>query len=231
MVRLPPEEFFLDEFATHKKIKKVKAFREAFTGEWNFREELHKYLVDDIRVLRAGVVSLLQEYFEFQETLKREAPVPFHCFTKPFFTASSFAYSLYRYYSLDPNTVYLTENQRGARKTSRDELAWVGFESWKNKLEIRTAYNHPDGQRKVGKYYLDGYNKETGTAWEFNGCLLHGHVAGDKNCPLSRGLSPISKTPYGRTCQEAYDAWLHKKAALEMGERPLDKGQFLSPAT
>ena len=38
-------------------------------------------------------------------------------------------------------------------------------------MNIRTAFNHPIGQHREGRYFLDGYDSENRTAYEFLGCV------------------------------------------------------------
>ena len=48
-------------------------------------------------------------------------------------------------------------------------LAWV---AQRDNIAIRHARNH--GEQRVGKYLVDGFNVETNTVWEVQGCLWHG---------------------------------------------------------
>ncbi len=51
------------------------------------------------RILLGGVVTLLREFFEFQDTFPEcKMEVPYHCFSPPFFTLSSFVHALWKKY-------------------------------------------------------------------------------------------------------------------------------------
>lgn len=68
------------------------------------------------------------------------------------------------------NSLYLLENQKNSRKTSKLELEWLALCEKDLKIKIRTQYNHPQGQKRVGKYYLDGFSEQGFRAFEFLGC-------------------------------------------------------------
>ncbi len=97
---VPDETFFWDKFTTEKKKAKIKEFREAFQKEgkpWVFHEQIHKYLLQDVRMLRDGCLAYQKEIFDFQESLSRKPKENlFHPFTG-FFTASSLGHALFRY--------------------------------------------------------------------------------------------------------------------------------------
>ncbi len=51
------------------------------------------------RILLGGTLALLREFFEFQATFPdRKMEVPYHCFSPPFFTLSSFVHALWKQY-------------------------------------------------------------------------------------------------------------------------------------
>ena len=48
-------------------------------------------------------------------------------------------------------------------------LAWIAE---RDNIVIRHARNH--GEQRIGKYLVDGFNVETNTVWEIQGCMWHG---------------------------------------------------------
>ena len=58
------------------------------------------------------------------------------------------------------------------RLYNREMYDWMDFEAMTENITIWHARNH--GEQRVGKYKLDGYCKETNTAYEFDGCYYHG---------------------------------------------------------
>ena len=49
---------------------------------------------------------------------------------------------------------------------------WLSYTAEKENIPIRHAYN--GGEVRVGPYLLDGYDDETNTVYEVNGCFWHG---------------------------------------------------------
>ena len=103
------EAYFTDEFTSVQGRKKYEEFKKNWPDgqKWNFKKELHKYLVQDVRVLRGGLLCLQEEFFAFQaELIEEKGDVlklqyaeydvaygsVFGCFTPPFFTASSYVH-------------------------------------------------------------------------------------------------------------------------------------------
>ena len=73
-------------------------------------------------------------------------------------------------------------------------------------------FTHPEGQARVGKHWPDGLHGRV--AYEFLGCVVHGHVAECDDCPLSAGFTPADKGPFGLTLGRAYARWREKRASL-----------------
>lgn len=212
---VPERDYFVDKFSTEQYRKEVDNFIRDMEGcEWDFIAEMHKYLRQDVVVLRAGAVAVLKEYFEFQLELGKKAQLLFNCFSPPFVTGPSFSHNIFLFYALPEGKVFLLDNQRNARKTSRRELEWLDYVAESENLKIRNAFNHPKGQYKIGPYYVDGVCQENKTVYEFLGCLFHGHVMEKPQCTLSKGCNPSSRTPFGRSCLEVHREWEKKKKFL-----------------
>ena len=95
----PAREYFLDRFASKDKVEKVDAFLEEEKGKvFNFRERIHRYVLQDVEIQRGGCLALLKEFFEFQEEFDKKLKVPLHIFSRPFFTSSSVVHALWRTY-------------------------------------------------------------------------------------------------------------------------------------
>ena len=217
---VPGEEYFFDEFSPPSKISKAREYIAEFRKsgkEWNFNEILHQYLRQDVALLRAGVTALIQEFMRFQKELvpiENRPQLFFHPFSSPFFTGSAFVHALWRYYAMPNNTFYLLKNQRNARKTSRRERDWVLFLA-ETRPSLQSAFTHEEGQKKIGPYFVDGYDPVTRTVFEFLGCKVHGHVAEYQSCPLSQNLNPEDFNPFGLSLSAAYARWTKKKQFIE----------------
>jgi len=214
---IPGKEWFVDEFTTVDKEKKIEEFLISKRGQlYDFKKELFTYLKADVLLLAAAVCCLLEEFAQFQESIQAEKAdddkLWFHCFSKPFITLPQFIHALWRTYGLN-HTLYLLANQTFPRKTSYGELEWLGY--------VKTS--HPNlicasatgRQERVGSYYLDGYCPDTKTAFEFLGCLCHCHYKITLDCPLSKGLSCDAKNPFGESAARVVSRWRNKKKFLE----------------
>ncbi len=235
---LPDRRYFFASPDTEKAkeaYEKIRKERSAATP-WNFKEEMHSYLMQDVRVLRGGCLSFALEFYEFQQGLRKTMPKErrdeeeerakkrkkkapwFHPFSRPFFTVSTFVHALWRWFEMPRDSLYLLSNQRSGRKTSLMELEWLGWLNWKRESDqtaIQTAENHPNGQAKCGPYYPDGVLRDKGGAitkvFELLGCAVHYHRQEDPNCPLTQKFLPGSANPFGRRCENAHEAWMKKK--------------------
>jgi G:T-mismatch repair DNA endonuclease (very short patch repair protein) len=79
---------------------------------------------------------------------------------------------------------------------SREWLTWT---SHVKRVDLRTQYNGKE--MSLGKRHIrvDGWDCESKTAYQFHGCLFHGHP----NCPLTknREVNPVN----GKTLAELYE--------------------------
>ena len=76
--------------------------------------------------------------------------------------------------AIEPPYGYRSLGKTG-KQQSDIALKWLA----KIRLECEIPENfrwkyHPLGEYKIGKYFVDGYNENTDTAFEFNGCFFHG---------------------------------------------------------
>ena len=130
---------------------------------------------------------------------------------------SSYIHALWRRYSMPRDALYLTSNMRNARKTSRGEMEWLLFLS--RRRDIRSQYTHPGGQKYLAPYHLDGCEEgadgRVTTAYEFLGCLFHGHCVVRHDCPLSEALKSHHPSPFGEPMFAVYRKWQDKAAALK----------------
>lgn len=116
---------------------------------------------------------------------------------------------------MPPKTIELLENQRGSRKTSKYEIEMLGYMQKKTNKFIRTAFSHPDGQKRLKGYFVDGFIEADNVAIEFLGCH-HGHVcAKGEKCSLNENILPTDKNHYGISFEEAYKRWEMKRKDLE----------------
>ena len=212
---VPHVSYFIDAFSSKaKKEQIIKFLKEAKGRRWNFKEELHKYLMQDCAILCQGAIAQVREFFDLQTEFERKVSIPFHCFSRPFITMPQYTHALWRTVGMPLGKIYLIDNQRNARKSSKCELEWLAFVEHQLGRELQTG-NSPRGQKVIDKYSLDGWDEETKTCYEMLGCVVHGHIVENKQCPLSKGMHPGALNPFNLTCQKVHDLWREKRGFLE----------------
>ena len=130
---------------------------------FNFREEIVKYCRSDVDILR-------QCCMEFREMLRGITGIdPF----EKCLTIASYCHEVYRTNYLKKDTIAVFERERELKmKHSNMAVKWLSYEMERNDIHIEHVRN--GGEKRVGKYSLDGYCEEYHTAYEFQGCFWHG---------------------------------------------------------
>ena len=182
--------------------------------EFNLREEMEAYCESDVKLLKAGCQSFQKQF----ET---------HAGFKPMEKCITIASACNRFWrkKLLPTDTIAVEPPRGwfgvQTNTSIQAREWLAYENHLLRLQkgetsmqadrIRTSTN--GGEVRVftpaQSYLVDGFDAETNTIYEFNGCLWHGCPA----CFPRRNAH--SKLNRDRTYQEMYEATNAKKALLK----------------
>ncbi|XP_055347986.1 uncharacterized protein LOC129595097 [Paramacrobiotus metropolitanus] len=62
-------------------------------------------------------------------------------------------------------------------------------------------------ERKINRYFVDGFDPDTKTVYEYNGCVHHGHP----ECTNEDDRAPFSL----KKMSEVYEQWIRKKLFLE----------------
>ena len=131
--------------------------------EFNFREEIVKYCRSDVDILRQCCI-------EFREMLRGITGIdPF----EKCLTIASYCHEVYRTNYLKKDTIAVFQRERELKmKQSNMAVKWLSYEMERNDIHIEHVRN--GGEKRVGKYSLDGYCEEYHTAYEFQGCFWHG---------------------------------------------------------
>ena len=130
---------------------------------FDFREEIVKYCRSDVDILR-------QCCMEFREMLRDITGIdPF----EKCLTIASACHEVYRTNYLKKDTIAVFQHDRQLKmKQSNMAVKWLSYEMERNDIHIQHVRN--GGEKRVGKYSLDGYCEEYHTAYEFQGCFWHG---------------------------------------------------------
>ena len=143
---------------------------------FDFRKEIIKYCRSDVDIL-AKCCLLYREMF------KNETGID------PFdkaLTIASYCHQVYRTNFLQKDTVAILSAARQLKtKQSAEALKWLSYTAEKEHIHIQHVKN--GGEKRVGRYSLDGYCQETNTAYEYQGCYWHG-----------KNLWDVTYTKYGK---------------------------------
>ena len=130
---------------------------------FDFRKEIIKYCRSDVDIL-AKCCLLYREMF------KEETDID------PFdktITIASYCMQVYCTKFLDKDTVAIFSHARQLKQNqSAEALQWLSYTSENEDIHIQHVKN--GGEKRIGKYSLDGYCQETNTAYEYQGCYWHG---------------------------------------------------------
>ena len=135
---------------------------------FNFKEEIIKYCRSDVDILRKCSM-------EFREMLCQITDID------PFdksLTIASTCHEVYRANFLKKDTIAIFQPDRQLKmKQSNVAVKWLSYLMRENDIHIEHVRN--GGEKRVGRYSLDGYCKEYHTAFEFQGCFWHGKLGED----------------------------------------------------
>ena len=130
---------------------------------FNFKEEIEKYCRSDVDILRNCCMK-------FREMLRNITDIdPF----EKCLTIASACHEVYRTNYLKKDTIAVFNNNRQLKtKQSNIAVKWLSWVAEKDEIDIEHVRN--GGEKRVGKYSLDGYCEERNTVYEFQGCYWHG---------------------------------------------------------
>ena len=130
---------------------------------FDFQKEIIKYCRSDVDILRKCCMS-------FREMLREITDIdPF----EKCLTIASYCHEVYRTNFLKKDTIAVFQHDRQLKtKQSNMAVKWLSYEMERKDIHIQHVRN--GGEKRVGKYSLDGYCEEYHTAYEFQGCFWHG---------------------------------------------------------
>ena len=130
---------------------------------FDFRKEIIKYCRSDVDILRKCCLL-------YREMFRKETDID------PFdnsLTIASYCHQVYRTNFLKKDTIAVFNHDRQLKtKQSNVAVKWLSYIMEKEDIHIQHVRN--GGEKRFGRYSLDGYCEETHTAYEFQGCFWHG---------------------------------------------------------
>ena len=135
---------------------------------FDFRNEIIKYCRSDVDIL-AKCCLLYREMFKEETAIDEIGIDPFD----KSITIASYCMQVYRTIFLQKDTIAIfSPAHRLKQKQSHEALQWLSYTAEKEDIHIQHARNV--GEKRIGKYSLDGYCQETNTVYEYQGCYWHG---------------------------------------------------------
>ena len=130
---------------------------------FNFKEEIEKYCRSDVDILRNCCMK-------FREMLREITGIdPF----EKCLTIASVCHEVYRTNYLEKDTIAVFNNNRQLKtKQSNIAVKWLSWVAEESEIDIEHVRN--GGEKRIGKYSVDGYCEERNTVYEFQGCYWHG---------------------------------------------------------
>ena len=129
---------------------------------FDFKQEFLEYCIMDVEILQEGWLAFTKIFLHLEISPgKLNTLDPTH-----FITIASYVNAIYRTYFMPRNSIAIIKDTN--QNASVAELEWM-LHMEKNVLDTPL-----ERQYKIGKYFLDGYDPNTHTAYEFNGCYFHG---------------------------------------------------------
>ena len=130
---------------------------------FDYQHEILKYCRSDVDIL-AQCCKLYREMFMHvtDTTLDDTGLDPFD----KAITIAAYCMQVYRTKFLKKDTIaLLPQHQELKRKQSHEALQWLSYTA--EKEGIRIQHHRNGGEKRVGRYSLDGYCEETHTAYEY----------------------------------------------------------------
>ena len=213
--QIPALEFFDPDGMSENKKKELEQWHaeQVRRGlQYDFVKEMEEYCKSDLALLQAGYEAFTKEF---------ERHADFNPFAKCVTIAS--ACNLYwRKHCLQEDTIAVEplKGWRGANvNQSVKALQWLYFKEQglakPDASPDRIRHVRNGGEQSVtcveGRYFVDGYDPQSNTVYEFHGCFWHG-------CPRCHPGNRHARHAANpdRTMEELWRATLAKEAALRL---------------
>ena len=157
-----PMEMYPIKFMPRTKLEEFKRWyngQVAIGYQFNFKEELIKYCVNDVEIL---LFSIMQ----FRSVFKEASGL---CPLTRNFTLASIGQEVFRAKIMKPETIGIVpiKGYTNSSSSSAKEMAWLDL----RELETGTIIAR---QKRIGPYVVDGFSSELNTVYEYQGCYWHG---------------------------------------------------------
>ena len=163
---IPPASYYLPDTTKPEAREAFFAWhKEQVESEYifDFKKEIIKYCRSDVDILRKCCMAFREMFREITDIDPFEKCL----------TIASACHEVYRTNFLKKDSIAVFQHDRQLKmKQSNVAVKWLSYEMERNGIHIQHVRN--GGEKRVGKYSLDGYCEEYHTAYEFQGCFWHG---------------------------------------------------------
>ena len=137
---------------------------------FDFQHEILKYCRSDVDIMAQSCKLCREMFMQVTDTTHDDTGLdPFDSSI----TIAAYCMQVYRTKFLKKDTIaLLPQHQELKRKQSHEALQWLSYTA--EKEGIRIQHHRNGGEKRIGRYSLDGYCEETHTAYEYQGCYWHG---------------------------------------------------------
>ena len=165
---------------------------------FNFKEEMHKYCLTDVDILRRGMQELRRLFIQMEDV---NTGKPLGSDPLNYMTIASLAYDgVYRRHYLQSNTIkYVGRPKRG--NYSLVSIEWMEHLMASNNIFIQHSENNEEYEvtlsKPSGDLYrkkVDGYDRNSNTVYEFLGCFYHSC----KKCYQQDSVHPLKSDLYNK---------------------------------
>ena len=169
--------------------KWYEAEKEKVGEKWNLREELLKYCMNDVDILRKCCMQFRTLFMDVTKTSPEDPGVD--PLEKPLTIAAACNLVLRRNF-LQPESIAIIPPQGygPGQNFSRDSIRWLNYEALKDDSAIQHAMNGGE-VRLHGRVTVDGICFETRKIYSYLGWLFHGC----KTCYDEDTINPVSQKP------------------------------------
>jgi len=140
----------------------------------------------------------------------------------------SYSYKLFLYLYLNNEEIYTScQNSKGVykNKISKKELEFCLFNTFsKPSLNFRHAYNHENGQKRFGKYFVDLFSPVSKEVYNFQGCYFHSH---GKSCRF-KGQKDLPEEKFNEARAKEKDMQFYLKTKFK---EEIDQVHFVLSVT
>ncbi|XP_055338441.1 uncharacterized protein LOC129588301 [Paramacrobiotus metropolitanus] len=191
------EDYMIDGLnrADRRKFEQWHTEEKHAKGVFDFRAEMAGYCSKDVTILRKCALQFRDNFIAMTNV------DPYQSVT---IAAACSTYFKTKILKKKEIAVISANGYQPNRKTSAEATQWL---EWLRLEHPNIEHGRNGKERKFDRYFVDGFDPDTNTIYEYNGCVHHGHPT----CTNEDDRTPFSL----KKMSEVYEQWIRKKLYLE----------------